>query len=1132
MNRTFDDLNTTTTKPSNNNASKEPTPDASHPPPLAQPPLTTAVSSLPTLKETINNLPRTPQISRKVRACSACKKQKIRCDFESDTGATGDSKCQRCRKKKLDCVVNRSLQTILDEDVEWKMKMSEELAQLQRAVEDILRVKQMRPLSAYSTPAPSTSSLSPGMQVATLHAGSSSPGSSTQQTFGKDQVPTIVGPANSTTGQSPDRPTPAARMPMTRENSPEAAPEHNNDLQTSRTDGERRGAKGSRLQSYDHYGSLSSASLSTNPMGSLYEITRLRSLRSNSTTNVHVHAHPHVSMGSDSSEASGGGRHASGPSGLGRNMSLSVENHDDDLISRGLVSLEEAEELFELFRSTLNHYLFDVALVHDNLSSVRNSSSLLLASILTVASLHRPATTLTTSNTNSHTPTPSGTFALCYQHFLTLVSSSMFDFPGGYGPHLAQNGQSSYTRALDNVRALSIAAFWLPDLSWKLSGHAVRIATELNVHQSFRKALMTTPVGSKLSEAERMRREVERKFHYERARLWYLLYVCDHHFSIAYGRPPVICYSQHEAIRDEGYERYLMSDLCKEGDFRVVSQMALFVVLERIYECFAGEISEGGMVREEVLFGTDSADNSEDEEEEGVANGGSDCDQDPGHDKHTSDENTSVADALVSRGKKRKNYSSSRNNKKKKRKSKGGKVEEFNRDLDEWRDNWCVRLRKNAFVGDYPAKGVLLHYHFAKLQLNSLALRGVTASSTSQLSSADIISSFSPQRTAMARCAIESAKHVLTTILTVEEIRVCLIGVPLYVHTMIAFAAVFLMKVASRWRGVSNIADLVNPVNDIWDLAERVIETLRDVAGGGIRETGPKDGKGKNVKKGLTKEKEKEGPSLRGAGEMHIVWYIAGGLEKMVKKYRALVQKEDEEEQVAHHRRQGRWEDVWQESKSGQAQDGTATSRERLESIDAPVPPGAGSIMHPVEPKHEEQDYSANWNPQPHGFDDGNHAQNRHYTSGPAQHPVPAPHGGQPNLHPYSYTSTAPSDSHAMYAYHHHHPHHSHHPVQDDMAFGDPATSNGMYFTGLSTTYDFLPDSSGNPTGVTNLINGGGSFYTSFGDFDLFGGGTMEALPGPAAIPHPRPDVMPPTTGGYVPYLHPTAGTPAGHHPH
>jgi len=228
--------------------------------------------------------------------------------------------------------------------------MSEELAQLQRAVEDILRAKQMRPLSTYNSPIQSAaSSCSPGLTAATLYSGNSPPNSTTQQSFRRDSIPTIIGPASSTTGHSPDRPTPATRMPMTRENSPEAVPSHNGDVQVCRPENEGRGAKASRPPFYDHAASLYNASLSTNPMGSLYEVTRLRSLRSNSTTNVHSHVHVHTSLGSDSSEHSGPGRFTNGPSSLSRHISLSVEDSDDDLISKGLVNLEEAEELFELY---------------------------------------------------------------------------------------------------------------------------------------------------------------------------------------------------------------------------------------------------------------------------------------------------------------------------------------------------------------------------------------------------------------------------------------------------------------------------------------------------------------------------------------------------------------------------------------------------------------------------------------------------------------------------------------------------------------------------------------------------------------------------------------------------------------
>lgn len=118
--------------------------------------------------------------------------------------------------------------------------------------------------------------------------------------------------------------------------------------------------------------------------------------------------------------------------------------------------------------------------------------------------------------------------------------------------------------SVDDVRGLCIAAFWLSDVSWKLSGHAIRIATELNIHQSFHRAL-----------------EGHRE-HFLRARLWYMLYVCDHHFSIAYGRPPMIS----ESLQIRELESYLQSPLANALDFRIGSQVALFQILTRVNHCF------------------------------------------------------------------------------------------------------------------------------------------------------------------------------------------------------------------------------------------------------------------------------------------------------------------------------------------------------------------------------------------------------------------------------------------------------------------------------------------------------------------------------------------------------------------
>lgn len=259
--------------------------------------------------------------------------------------------------------------------------------------------------------------------------------------------------------------------------------------------------------------SLEDPELVPAPMRSLYEVTKLRNLRS----------HP-----------------------VNKPRSRLLE---EDFISRGFVSVQEAEELFDYFSRFMNQLLWGgIILVYSDLTTARRASSLLSAAVLTVAALHIPNKT--------------ETLVKCYDEFVSLVSST------------------SLTRhhTLDDVRALCIGAFWLSDLSWKLSGHAVRIATEMNLHQSFQK--MTRGHSDQ----------------YERAQLWYLLYVCDHQFSIAYGRPPVI----HEDQAIKNYETYLQSPSTVPGDTRLIAQVALFVILTEAYRMF-GSDTEQALTEEDFV---------------------------------------------------------------------------------------------------------------------------------------------------------------------------------------------------------------------------------------------------------------------------------------------------------------------------------------------------------------------------------------------------------------------------------------------------------------------------------------------------------------------------------------------------
>ena len=76
--------------------------------------------------------------------------------------------------------------------------------------------------------------------------------------------------------------------------------------------------------------------------------------------------------------------------------------------------------------------------------------------------------------------------------------------------------------------------------------------------------------------------------HLEGARLWYLLYVCDHHFSIAYGRPPVI----QDDLSIVFHEKFLELPGTTQADLRLHSQIGIFIILTQIYNAFGPDIEQ------------------------------------------------------------------------------------------------------------------------------------------------------------------------------------------------------------------------------------------------------------------------------------------------------------------------------------------------------------------------------------------------------------------------------------------------------------------------------------------------------------------------------------------------------------
>ncbi|PMB69641.1 Transcriptional activator of proteases prtT [Beauveria bassiana] len=544
-----------------------------------------------------------PKISRKIRACQACQHRKVKCDLEN-----GQERCGRCTRLDLKCIVNKSLQTLLDGENEWKNQMEAKVEALQSALADVQRL-----LGAHNGNMTNTTPGTAGSRHTSVshvhHQPQPQPQPQTQSQPQPLRGPSPVVSQGAQSSLSPSLQRTATAM--TRENSIEP------------------GAPDSDPQA-----------IVSAPMASLFEATKLRNIRSDPWAH-HGQQHP------------------------------SLKSPETDFIAQGRVSLCDAEYLFDTFRGTLNAYLWGgIALVHETLDAARASSSILTSAILAVTSLH--------------TQDEGRAFDVCYPVFLGLVSQAVFD----------------RYHTLDDVRGLCIGAFWLSDLSWKLSGLAVRIATELNLHQFCAKSLRD---GSRYG---------------DEARLWYFLYVCDHHFSIAYGRPPVIS----ETPTITCHEHFLQRPDATQSDFRLHSQVGIFIILSRVFHAFGPDRSR--------MIGNDEFE----------------------------------------------------------------ALRRFDADMGFWRDRWKDKLQPNKYVSQYPAKGVFLHYHFARLLLFSICLRGLRPSG---------VYAMSPERRQFVNKAISSATAALDLILNDPDMRASIIGVPLYLLTTMAYACLFLMKCQAQWKSAN-----------------------------------------------------------------------------------------------------------------------------------------------------------------------------------------------------------------------------------------------------------------------------------------------------------------------------------------
>ncbi|QRD88998.1 hypothetical protein F9C07_2200221 [Aspergillus flavus] len=302
------------------------------------------------------------------------------------------------------------------------------------------------------------------------------------------------------------------------------------------------------------------------------------------------------------------------------------------------------------------------------LGHIREVSPLLTTAICAVGALHLPSPDL----------------EILYKEFVALSAPLSF----------------SRRHTVDDVRALCIGAFWLSDLSRSLVGLAVRIATELQLHKRFSKALQGY------------------RSHYSRTRLYMLVYACDHHFSVPYGRPPMA--RESEAVRDA--RKFLDCTHATEDDARLVNQVLRWSICTNFYDTFGADVDRP------------------------------------------------LSDADIPQ------------------------VRRFSIVLDSLRAEWGDKFNRNAYVGNYPRKGVGIQYHFAKLYLCSHALHGA-GSSHAKYRAPDVALELEE----IANTAVLSALSILRAVISDTEIQSYPNGLPTYFDIMIAFAVVFLLKVPTHF---------------------------------------------------------------------------------------------------------------------------------------------------------------------------------------------------------------------------------------------------------------------------------------------------------------------------------------------
>ena len=217
------------------------------------------------------------------------------------------------------------------------------------------------------------------------------------------------------------------------------------------------------------------ADIDRTPIRSLYQITRLKSLRSHT-----------ISL----------------PSSDLNPQRLPPR----DMISLGVLDYLDARRLVQIYLSRSNHYLYDIAGKYKDLDSIRYSSPLLLVPICAIGAMQDASA--------------DRLYRILHRELRKIVLDFVF----------------KPSMDLEDLRGLVVASFGLSDISWSVSGLAIRRVLEVDLQNTFGRVDILVGPDADLEAART--RDLETAA--ERMKLWYLLYICDQHLSILYALTPML----------------------------------------------------------------------------------------------------------------------------------------------------------------------------------------------------------------------------------------------------------------------------------------------------------------------------------------------------------------------------------------------------------------------------------------------------------------------------------------------------------------------------------------------------------------------------------------------------------------